>query len=90
MNYWVRTVKRTMRPTKWFSITHSPVWMVLLGLVARVLYIVIAHLYRFDAAHWHVFEMANLGYSLATGRGFSSPFGVTRALPPVPLHSIRG
>jgi 4-amino-4-deoxy-L-arabinose transferase-like glycosyltransferase len=49
--------------------------MVLFGLVARVLYIVIAHAYRFDAAHWSIFEMANLAYSMATGRGFSSPFG---------------
>ena len=49
--------------------------MVLLGLVVRVLYIAIAHLYIFDISHWHVFEMANLGYSLATGHGFGSPFG---------------
>ncbi len=75
MNYWVRTVKRTMRPTKWFNITHSPVSMVLVGLGVRVLYIVIAHVYRFNAAHWHVFEMVNLAYSMAMGHGFSSPFG---------------
>ncbi len=64
-----------MRPTRLLKIIHSPVWMVLVGLVVRVLYIVIAHSYRFTAAHWHVFEMANLAYSLATGHGFSSPFG---------------
>ena len=49
--------------------------MVLCGLLVRVLYIVVAHAYRFEAAHWHTFEMANLGYSLATGHGFGSPFG---------------
>ena len=54
---------------------QSPGWMVLLGLVARVLYIVIAHAYRFSNADWGQFEMANIGHSLATGRGFSSPFG---------------
>ena len=49
--------------------------MVLVGLAARVLYIAIAHAYRFRVGHWFDFEMANLGYSLATGRGFSAPFG---------------
>jgi 4-amino-4-deoxy-L-arabinose transferase-like glycosyltransferase len=49
--------------------------MVLCGLMVRVLYIVIAHAYQFNAAHWHTFEMANLGQSLATGHGFGSPFG---------------
>ena len=64
-----------MRLTKWLKNTRSPVWMVLFGLVARVLYIVFAHSYRFSTAHWSIFEMANLGYSLAAGHGFSSPFG---------------
>lgn len=64
-----------MRPTTTHKIIHSPVCMVLLGLVVRLLYIAIAHLYIFDISHWHVFEMANLGYWLATGRGFGSPFG---------------
>ena len=49
--------------------------MVLFGLAVRVLYIVIAHSYRLTTAHWSTFEMANLAHSLATGHGFSSPFG---------------
>jgi len=49
-----------MRPTTTHKIIHSPVWMVLVALVARVLYIVLARSYRFNALHWHVFEMANL------------------------------
>src|ERR1035438_8618210 len=69
------TVNGAMRLTKWLKNTRSPVWMVLFGLVARVLYIVLAHSYRFSTAHWSIFEMANLGYSLAAGHGFSSPFG---------------
>ena len=55
-------------------VIHSPVWMVLIGLAVRVLYIVIAHSYRLNTAQWSTFEMANLAYSLATGHGFSSPF----------------
>ena len=49
--------------------------MVLVGLVVRLLYIVLAHSYRFGPIDWFGSEMANLGYSLALGRGFSSPFG---------------
>ena len=64
-----------MRPTRSLKIIHSPVWMVLVGLVARVLYIVVAHSYHFSLSHWSTFEMANLAYSLATGHGFGSPFG---------------
>src|ERR1035437_1737889 len=56
-------------------VIHSPGWMVLVGFVARVLYILIAHSYRLSVAYWSTFEMANLAYSLATGHGFSSPFG---------------
>jgi 4-amino-4-deoxy-L-arabinose transferase-like glycosyltransferase len=53
----------------------SPGWMVVIGLLARVLYILIAQTYRFSVAHWSTWEMANLAYSLAIGHGFSSPFG---------------
>jgi len=49
--------------------------MVLVGLVARVLYILIAHTYCFSAATGPPGKMANLAHSLASGRGFSSPFG---------------
>src|ERR1039457_5680368 len=75
MNHSKRTVNGAMRLTKWLKNTLSPVGMVLFGLVARVLYIVLAYSYRFSTAHWSIFEMANLAYSMATGRGFSSPFG---------------
>ena len=54
---------------------YSPVWMVLVGLAARLLCIVIGHTYRFSTAYWSHWEMANLGYSLAMGHGFSAPFG---------------
>jgi 4-amino-4-deoxy-L-arabinose transferase-like glycosyltransferase len=58
-----------------FSILRSPVSMVLVGFAVRVLYIVIAHSYRMNHEAWFSSEMAGLGYSLATGRGFGSPFG---------------
>jgi 4-amino-4-deoxy-L-arabinose transferase-like glycosyltransferase len=53
---------------------RSPLCMVLVGLVVRVLYIVIAHTYR--VLPWSLFEMANLARSLATGHGFSAPYVV--------------
>jgi 4-amino-4-deoxy-L-arabinose transferase-like glycosyltransferase len=54
---------------------YSPFWMVLVGLAARLLCIVIGNTYRFSTAYWSHWEMANLGYSLAMGHGFSAPFG---------------
>ena len=76
MNYWVRTVKRPMRPTKSLKIICSPIAMVLVGLAVRVLYIVVAHSYRLTLYPWSFFEMANLARSLATGHGFSAPYVV--------------
>ena len=65
-----------MRPTKTLKIIQSPVCMVLVGLVARVIYITLAHTYRVTLYPWSVFEMANLARSLATGHGFSAPYVV--------------
>jgi len=52
--------------------------MVLAGFVVRVLYIVLAHSYRFrttDANFSFGWEIGRIAYSLANGHGFSSPFG---------------
>jgi hypothetical protein len=52
--------------------------MILLAFAVRVLYIVVAHTYRIrtnDANFSFGWEMGRLAYSLATGRGFGSPFG---------------
>jgi 4-amino-4-deoxy-L-arabinose transferase-like glycosyltransferase len=54
----------------------SPIWMVLIGLLVRVLYIVIAHSYRVIVIDGAVNEMERLAYSLATGSGFSAPYVV--------------
>src|SRR5271167_1652838 len=71
----------TSQPTpnsRWQHIAHSPGWMVLAGFVARVLYITLAHSYKFrttDANFSFGWEIGRIAYSLANGHGFSSPFG---------------
>ncbi len=57
---------------------HTVAWMVLAGFVVRLLYILLAHSYRFrtnDANFSFGWEIGRIAYSIATGRGFSSPFG---------------
>ncbi len=52
--------------------------MVLVALAVRVLWIALAHTYRFrtnEANFGFGFETGRLAYSLANGHGFSSPFG---------------
>ena len=60
-------------------ITPSRVgWMVLAGFLARFLYVLIAHSYRFrtnDGNFAFGWEIGRIAYSIVTGRGFSSPFG---------------
>jgi 4-amino-4-deoxy-L-arabinose transferase-like glycosyltransferase len=52
----------------------SPTGMVLGGLVLRLIAIAVLGLPRFNDDYWGKFEMANIGYWLARGFGFSSPF----------------
>jgi 4-amino-4-deoxy-L-arabinose transferase-like glycosyltransferase len=64
--------------SRWQHIAHSPGWMVLIGFALRVLYIALAHSYKFrttDANFSFGWEIGRIAYSLANGRGFSSPFG---------------
>ena len=58
----------------WAPAWDSPLWMVVAGLAIRVGCILAGGLYHLDAWRWSAFEMANIGYSLAQGHGFSSPF----------------
>jgi 4-amino-4-deoxy-L-arabinose transferase-like glycosyltransferase len=76
MTSWERMVNQPVRPTNFLKIIYSPVWMVLIGLAVRILYMVIAGSYRLSVYPWSLFEMANLARSLATGHGFSAPYGV--------------
>ncbi len=68
-----------MRPTTFLKIIDSPVWMVLIGLAVRILYMVIAHSYSaivIGGPNGSVNELERLAYSLATGSGFSAPYVV--------------
>jgi len=49
--------------------------MVLIAFFLRVLYAAVMHTYRF-AGLWDLFEMANIGRSLALGHGFAAPYGI--------------
>jgi hypothetical protein len=63
---------------RWEHIFHSVGWMIVAGIAVRVLYILIAHSYRFRATDGNFsfgWEIGRIAYSLAAGRGFSSPFG---------------
>ena len=65
-------------PSRWAIIWRSPAWMVLVAFAVRVLWIALAHTYRFrttEANFGFGFETGRLAYSLANGHGFSSPFG---------------
>ena len=74
----VSEVKREAPAKQEIRFFHSPVWMVLIALVARLLYIVITQSYQqIDIDHLGVVnEMERLGASLAAGHGFSSPYVV--------------
>jgi len=63
------------RPTT-HRILYSPVWMVVIALAVRVLYIFISGSYRDINPIGSVNEMVRLGYSLAIGNGFSNPYVV--------------
>src|SRR5271157_5691372 len=65
-------------PSRWARIASSPAWMVLVAFAVRVLWIALAHTYRFrtnEANFGFGWEIGRLAYSLASGHGFSSPFG---------------
>lgn len=56
----------------------SPFWMVAIAFLLRLGWIVIGHTYRFKSADNNFgfgWEMGRIGASLATGHGFSNPFG---------------
>jgi 4-amino-4-deoxy-L-arabinose transferase-like glycosyltransferase len=81
----------------WRRLRTSPGWIVAVALGLRVGWIVIGHTYRFKSTD-HDFgfgwEMGRIGASLASGHGFSSPFGPatgpTAWEPPVYPYLIAG
>ena len=62
----------------WARIRTSPRWIVGIALLLRVGWIIIGHTYKFKSADGNFgfgWEMGRIGASLASGHGFSSPFG---------------
>ena len=62
----------------WARVRNSPGWIVAIALLLRVAWILIGHTYKFkntDANFGFGWEMGRIGASLASGHGFSSPFG---------------
>jgi 4-amino-4-deoxy-L-arabinose transferase-like glycosyltransferase len=62
----------------WARIRTSTFWMVAVGLVLRVGWITVAHTYRFKPIENNFgfgWEMGRIGEAIASGQGFSNPFG---------------
>jgi 4-amino-4-deoxy-L-arabinose transferase-like glycosyltransferase len=64
--------------TGWERIRNSPLWIFTIALLLRLAWIVIGHTYKIKATDDNFgfgFEMGRVAASLASGHGFSSPFG---------------
>jgi 4-amino-4-deoxy-L-arabinose transferase-like glycosyltransferase len=62
----------------WARIRISPFWIVTVALLLRVGWIIVSHTYKFRATDNNFsfgWEMGRIGAALASGRGFSDPFG---------------
>jgi hypothetical protein len=62
----------------WARLRSSPFWIVSVALVLRISWIVIGHTYKLKSADDNFgfgWEMGRIAESLASGRGFSDPFG---------------
>jgi Dolichyl-phosphate-mannose-protein mannosyltransferase len=62
----------------WRRARTSPFWIVAVALLLRVGWIIIGHTYKFKSSDDNFgfgWEMGRIGASLASGQGFSNPFG---------------
>src|SRR5579863_865435 len=62
----------------WSLIRISQFWMVAIALFLRVSWILVGHTYKFKSADNHFgfgWEMGSIGAAIASGHGFSNPFG---------------
>src|SRR3979490_1332563 len=62
----------------WARIRTSQFWMVAIALILRVGWIIVAHTYRFKSTENNFsfgWEMGRIGAAIASGHGFSNPFG---------------
>ena len=57
-----------------YPFLFSPAWMIAVGLGVRIASLLISKSYHVEG-HWHVWEMSAIGFSLAVGHGFGSPWG---------------
>ena len=68
------------------KIIRSPVYMMLVAFLVRVVYTLISRSYYFVGL-WDMFEPANLARSLAIGHGYSDPYvaatGPSALIPPI-------
>lgn len=64
----------------WARIRSSPLWIVIIAFSLRIAAILILHTYKFrttDQNFGFGWEMGRIGESIASGHGFSNPFGAT-------------
>ena len=62
----------------WSRVRASSFWIVAIALLLRVGWIIVGHTYKFKSTDNNFgfgWEMGRIGASLASGRGFSDPFG---------------
>jgi 4-amino-4-deoxy-L-arabinose transferase-like glycosyltransferase len=64
--------------SSWSCVRNSPAWIAAIALFLRVGWIIIGHTYRFKTVDDNFsfgWEMGRIGASIASGHGFSNPFG---------------
>src|SRR5258708_26437375 len=62
----------------WARIRTSQFWMVAIAFILRVGWIIVAHTYKFRSTANNFsfgWEMGRIGAAIASGQGFSNPFG---------------
>src|SRR5437588_727391 len=81
----------------WAHIRDSQFWMVAIALFLRVGWIIVGHTYKFkpiDDNFGFGWEMGRIGAAIASGHGFSNPFGPPTGLtawePPLYPYLIAG
>jgi 4-amino-4-deoxy-L-arabinose transferase-like glycosyltransferase len=74
----VEGMARLNETSIWGRVRNSPAWIAAIALFLRVGWIIIGHTYRFKTADENFsfgWEMGRIGASIASGHGFSNPFG---------------
>jgi len=68
----------TLLVNAWIHIRTSPFWMVAIALFLRVGWIIVGHTYKFKSTDDNFgfgWEMGRIAAAIASGHGFSNPFG---------------